>query len=900
MKSIILNLSMVSKQEIEKVGAKAANLGELIRNKFSVPEGFIVTTAAYSKFLENNELTRIIQDSLSNINFTDYKTIKECAKKIQDAFNSSQISSDVSNEIKKEYERLDSREVVVRSSATAEDLPSASFAGQYDTFLNLKSFEQVLENVKRCFASVWTSRAISYRHENSIPHDKVKIATIIQKMVDPKSAGILFTTNPISSEVSELLIESNFGLGETVVSGISNPDQFIVHRKGFSILNKRIGQKEVIYIPKSSENESGVEHIELTDQESQQSSLSDKEIVSLAKIGTQIEKIFNNDPQDIEWAIDKNNKIRILQSRPVTSLKSADSTDDSMWSRGYSDDYWNDNVTPLYFELLGDSLTNVVNKELNSIMGYQRIDDKLLKLHKAHAYFNLNVLRRKVENEIPSIMRNKDLMNYFPEGAGTYGKETMKNLPFHAIKRIVAELRIMLYDPNGSMSKTAEAYESWTEETFNPYCDDFDSRLEKLSGTDNISSLIGLAADLDKCMNAHYRLVRYGIPVHNIGMNLLVQYLLTRFLSEEECYQYYPILVSGLQHKLTETNDRVHQLAQAIHDSEELKTIVLEKKSDEIYNHLLSLKNPPIEKFLSLFHEFLKDHGDRGFTRETYYPRWKEPPMINVFDILKSLNTDQWQDLDQKKAKMLRKKEIVEKLVMAKIRSKRLGLIIWKIISIILKNSRKYIIFRENQRFNLDKWITRSRNVYLEIGKILAKQGVISDDTKVFFLKKNEIKKLGANIYNDQEILDISDEVEARYKEFLKYENILPAKFLIGSREFNDVLEFNYDSNKFIGIPASQGTITGPVHVIQDISMISTVRVGEILVVPRTDPGWTPVFSKIAGLITETGGILSHGAVVSREYSIPAVTNITNACKIFQSGQILTINGYNGSIIIKK
>ncbi|GAG59111.1 unnamed protein product, partial [marine sediment metagenome] len=346
--------------------------------------------------------------------------------------------------------------------------------------------------------------------------------------------------------------------------------------------------------------------------------------------------------------------------------------------------------------------------------------------------------------------------------------------------------------------------------------------------------------------------------------------------------------------------ERIHQLAQIVNDSQELKSIILETESEKIYNHLLSIKNSTIENFLSKFHEFLNEHGDRGFTREAYYPRWKEPPMTNVFNILKSLNSDQWQELDQKKARNLRKKKLVEKLVESKIKSKRFGLIIWKIISIILKNSRKYIVFRENQRFNLDRWITRSRNVYLEIGKILAKQKIISDETKIFFLKKREIKKLANNGYNDKEILDLSEEVERRFEEFLKYENILPPKFLLGSREFNDVLHFDYDSDVFVGIPASQGSITGPVHVIQDISMISTVRAEDILVVPRTDPGWTPVFSKIAGLITETGGILSHGAVVSREYGIPAVTNITNACKLFQTGQIVTINGYNGTIIIKK
>ena len=270
--------------------------------------------------------------------------------------------------------------------------------------------------------------------------------------------------------------------------------------------------------------------------------------------------------------------------------------------------------------------------------------------------------------------------------------------------------------------------------------------------------------------------------------------------------------------------------------------------------------------------------------------------MSNVFDILKSLVIDQDQELEKFKSKNLKKRELVEKIVETRIRTRRFGLLIWKFFSIILKNSRKYIIFREDQRFNLDKWITRNRKLFLGIGKILVKEGILSDEKLVFFLYKNEIRKLAHNEYNQTEIQEISEKIKKRYDNFIKYENKTPPKFLFGSREFNDTIEHNKASKIFHGLPASQGIITAPIRVVQDIDLISTVRAGEILVVPRTDPGWTPVFSKIGGLITETGGILSHGAVVSREYGIPAVTNITNACKIFETGQIIEINGFAGIV----
>ncbi len=900
--SFTINLTEITNKD-KGVGSKAANLGKLIKNKFSIPNGFVVKTSAYDFFLKNNNLIDLIQKSLKSIDYSNLESVKNSANIISDSFEKSSFPKELIDEIKLKYQPFSSYGVAVRSSATAEDMPKASFAGQYDTYLNIKNLDLILYYIKRCYASLWTNRAIIYRHKSKISHSKVKIAVIIQQMVLSKSAGVLFTINPTTSNNTEILIESNFGLGESIVSGKCSPDQFFIKKskKGsFKILNKRIGIKGVVAYPKSSEDNSGIEYRELSDEIKKQPSLSEDEIIRLVKIAIEIEKRFNGTPQDIEWAIDQDSKIKILQTRPVTTIKEEKKGSEILWSRGYSDDYWNDNVTPLYFGLLGDPITKVVNIELNSIMGYKRMDTQLLKLYKAHVYFNLNVIKRKIENEIPTFMRNEDILNYFPEGTGSHGKKTMKELPFHLIKRIVAELRIMFHDPNGSMSKTAEAYDNWDQEIFSPYCNEFDIKLQKFTKSGKLQDLLKLAEDLDRIMITHFRLIRYGIPVHNIGMNLLLQYLLTRFLGKEERSQFYPILVSGLEHKLTETNDQIYLLASQINRSPELKSIFINQESVNIYNTVKSETNPFIKDFLIKFESFLDKYGDRGFTREAFYPRWRDFPMTNLMDILKSLVMDQWQDLEVRKTKNSRKRERIEKIVEARIRTQKFGLLKWKFFKAILKNSRKYIKFRENQRFNLDKWITRNRNVYLEIGKVLSQKGVISDENKIFFLYKQEVKNVVLNKYNQQEIQMMSSEVKKRYEEFKRYENKVPPKFLLGSLEFNDILKYGKESKLFHGLAASQGFITAPICVVQNIDHISTVRAGEILVVARTDPGWTPVFSKIGGLITETGGILSHGAVVSRECGIPAVTNITNACEIFKTGQIVELNGYNGTVVLQK
>ncbi len=901
-----VNLSDVSTDDVKEIGNKAANLSFLMTKDFFVPEGYVIKTSAYMLFLMRNKLDNIIQDSLNKIRDNDYSSIEAAAKSIKNAFESSQLPTELTNEISAKYPHYDSYYVAVRSSATAEDLLEASFAGQYDTYLNLKGFKQIFHHIKQCYASLWTDRAISYRIKNMIPHNNVKIATIVQKMISAKSAGVLFTANPITSDISEILIESNFGLGESLMSGQINPDQYIVQKilkkgkKGFRVIDKRIGKKEFAIFSKETNGDTGIEQKLLSEQKSMESSLSDKFIIKLARIGSKIENIFGGKPQDIEWAIDQDDRIYLLQSRPITSMSPQKNREKKMWSRGYSDDYWNDPVSPLFFDLLGENLTKIVNIELNSILGYENIDNKLLKLYNGHVYFNLNVLKHKVENEIPKMLRNEDLLNYFPDGYGYYGKETIKNLPFHIKNRVIAEIRVMLHDPDGSITKTAVKYDEWTNMIFNPFCINFDLKFKKIEDTSNGLALFSLAEDLNRAMVPHFSLVRYGIPVHNIGMNLLTQYLLARFLGKKESLLYYPVLISGLKHKTTETNEEIHSLAALIQDNSNLKSIILDNKSENIYDLLLKHeKNSQIHNFLIEFDNFLKKFGDRGFTREPYYPRWSNKPMIHVFNVLKSLTTETTHEKISKNFSSCEIQEKTEKIVEYKIRSQRFGFIKWKILSVILKVSRLYIIFRENQRFILDRWITRNRTVFLEIGKILTNEGILKDSNDVFFLKKREIEDLLHQRFNESEMSKLQIEISNRKRDFLKYEHDLPPKFLLDSLEFNDVLKYSKDSLIFQGIPASHGIFTGKIHIIRTISQISTVKANEILVVPRTDPGWTPVFSKIGGLITETGGILSHGAVVSREYGIPAVTNVPNACKLFINGQIVNINGYNGIITIK-
>ncbi|TFG14186.1 hypothetical protein EU537_04500 [Candidatus Thorarchaeota archaeon] len=884
----IRKIAEIKEPETQRYGSKACNLARLAKMGLNVPSAFVVDTETFDYIVETNGWRDFINEALSDCDLSDPSQLNDVSTKIRRQMLKGQLPSDLIVSITSTVEAMDADVLVVRSSATAEDLPDASFAGQYDTFLNITTQDEVIQKIVACYASLWTPRAITYRKELEIPHDKIKLAVIVQNQVDAKSAGVLFTRDPVSPFHDYAVIESTAGLGESVVSGDVTPDRFYISREmqgsrtDFTIIRTELNGHEQSSARSSPRNGEYVS-----------ASINKNQAKKIAAIGERIEQEFGL-YQDVEWAIDKKGSIHILQTRPITTLAIAE--DDAYWTRGYADDYWNDNVTPLFFDLLGDQLTYIVNNELNAIMGYEQMSSELLRFHKAHAYFNLDVLKRKVINEIPPFLRSEDVLNYFPEGTGIYGKETMKNLPFNLKSRLMAEIRVMLFDGQGSMTKTADVYQEWNDEVFVPYCKYFDKELQSLRMNGSDKDLMNLADELDKLMMDHFRLVRYGIPVHNIGMNLMSSYLLRRFLGEDRASRVYPILISGLDHKTSETNEALYQLVEFAAKKPLVRRIILESKPDRVLNNLRQDESIESSQFIEEFDDFIDEYGVRGFTREPFYPRWKEDPGL-VFNVMKSLLRGQSEVRSRDRQQLRYEREKIEKEVRKSILNQRFGQVKWILFSTILGFARRYICFREDQRFNLDRWITRNRELFLELGSRFMQLGILETPSDIFFLRRKEIRNLIRDEPDSEAIKHVRSVMLERKEDFQENEDSTPPKFLVASSEYDDI-EVDIEDGVLRGIPASQGKATGTIRVLHSIHEISEVLEGEILVVPKTDPGWTPVFAKIGGLITETGGILSHGAVVSREYDIPAITNIRHACETFQTGQKVSIDGTKGHIHI--
>jgi len=310
----------VTREDIALVGGKGANLGEMTRAKIPVPPGFIVTAHAYFDFVDRAGISAQIRELLEPLDIHNSRQLQETAQKVQQIILDAHMPAELAREIEDAYVKMGRGLVAVRSSATAEDLPEASFAGQQATFLNVQGEKEVVKAVQGCWASLFGARAIFYREENGFDHFKVGIAVPVQRMVQSESAGVMFTVEPTTSDRSKIVVEAVLGLGETIVSGDVTPDHYVVSKDGLKIVDREIKRQEwKLVMDTGGKNKEANIKINLTPEEQAQQKITDEDILTLAEIGNRLEKHYQF-PQDVEWA-KENGEIFIVQTRPVTTIR---------------------------------------------------------------------------------------------------------------------------------------------------------------------------------------------------------------------------------------------------------------------------------------------------------------------------------------------------------------------------------------------------------------------------------------------------------------------------------------------------------------------------------------------------------------------------------------------------
>ena len=849
---------------IELVGGKGVNIAKMISSGFNVPPAFAVTVDAYEMFLDRNGLRDRISEILDKTDFDDDASLNASSEEIRGLFLNAEIGDDELVDLKKARGELIGEYFAVRSSAVAEDLADASFAGQQDTYLNVQRHE-VIRMILTCWASYWNARAMKYRHDASKDHLSSGMAVVVQKMVKSEISGVMFTSDPVSG-TERVIIEASWGLGESIVSGLVTPDSYLLTKPALEVEDFTVNVKEKGYYLVDGKDQL----IDLPKEKAEARCADDSILKMIGEQGLALEKHFGC-PQDVEWGVE-DGQVYILQSRNITTLPDSCEKDDILWSRGYGDEYWADATTPMFYTVMGRMLTDYVNHEGAHMMGYKDLESgPLTKLHKSRVYFSATVLER-IFAHYPKFIRSRELLEYFPakeqERIAAYGNDY-----YGTVK---SQICLLFRDRDGMIWKTDKVYRKWAE-GFLELCKEFDANdLTKISDAE----LADWYYRIQKGSTKHYQLIRYGMVSHSIMTNLLVKNWCAKWLKDDGTI-YAGLMSAPEDNKTVETNKGFSDMGKALRDD----PATLEKAESMPAKEFVQWLQTSDSPFKEAYNSFIKEFGHRSGTRELNALRWAEDPEYIMGVAIQMAKGDS--DLREEFDRSVERRKATEEEVRSK-----LGFFKRFLLFKVLGYARTYLTFRENQRFYLDHMMYRNRLIFLEEGRRLCEKGLIDEPDDIFFLEDTE----AIGILQGKEMPDIRNVIAPRKAEFMKYRDRLPPKFLLNGVDFDD--EPISHGATLVGAASSPGNYTGRIRVIMDVRDLGQVEKGEILVTSNTDPGWTVVFSKLGGLITETGGILCHGAVISREYRIPAVTAVKSATTILKTGDMVSINGSKGEVTI--
>lgn len=897
-------LSFLSAEvDLENAGGKGANLARLARSGFAVPPGFIISTSAYRDFVAANSLEKGIQAAVEGINSTRTLDLDSSSEKIHSAFVQGSLPEKVREEILLAYKQMGSPAVAVRSSATAEDLPGLSFAGQQDTYLNINSEEMLLEKVVECWASLWTARAIGYRIKQNVPQENIALAVVVQTMVQSEVSGVLFTANPLTGVRDQLVIDATFGLGEALVSGWVEPDHYVVDKSVKQILSREPGAKAISV---RSLPEGGVEKV--AEQAGKVQALSDAQILELADLGDKVEKEFAG-PQDIEWAT-CGGQVYLLQSRPITSLFPL--------PENLPAEPLKTLVSFAAVQGMVDPLTPIGSYTLKSIFaagsrafGIRTNPEAQTILYSAGERLWINftpILRNELGRRLlPAIFdlveptvkqaveQVKEDPRLMPEHKGVSWKARRQLMTFFIpvagkvfLNILAPERRRKMIVENGERILRKLDLEARSIQG------DRYQRLEKLSGV--IESMA------DKYLIRAFPLFVSGVASGMVSWNALN--MLTgkkNIYSDSTSGNHWNDLVievtRGMPFNPTTEMDLVlWQMTQAIRKDAASMESVKGHTAEELAGDFLQGKLPKV--VTDEMKRFLDLYGGRGLCEiDLGRTRWAEDP-THVFEMLISfLNIQNAEEAPD--AVFARGGRVAEEAIAklsARAKSAPKGWIKGRLIRFFAGRTRQLMGLRENPKFFAVRMMWVQHRELKKIGQEFVEAGELNAADDFFYLTLPELRSLAGR--EDKEWRRLIAERRQMFERELNRKQ-LPRMILSDGRAFYEgMINTNSDSEKTVmGSPVSPGLVEGRVRVVRDPARAG-LQPGEILVCPGTDPSWTPLFLIAGGLVMEVGGMMTHGAVVAREYGIPAVVGVHQATFRLETGTRIRLNGSTGEITL--
>jgi pyruvate,water dikinase len=881
--SLLVDFSDIDSTMINAVGGKALNLGIMSSAGLPVPGGFCVTTDAYRSVVADQ-----LDDLMGKLgDATDRGEATAAAGKARGRVLSVELPPQLRIAIADHYQALgDNEPVAVRSSATAEDLAYASFAGQQDTYLNVVGSAALLDAVRRCWASLWTDRAVSYRNANAIDHRSVALAVVVQRMIDATAAGVMFTANPITGTRHETVIDASPGLGEAVVSGAVNPDHFVVNAVDQSIVTRRLGDKRIMI---TSLPGGGTELRELTGGSSE-ACLNDEQVLQLVDLGQQVQRQYGA-PQDTEWALDSAGTFWLTQARPITTLYPQARTHGPglrvlmclSLAQGLTRP-----ITPMGIaavRLIGTSVATEVRippdeplagpaamhapgqrlyldltSALRNRLGRRAIIGAFTVMEARAA----TVLKRLAERPEFSLIQTRDhtMLRHIA------GALLRNKVPFRMIAGLI--------NPDLAYRGIATTERRLRRALTLPANATASQRLDFVE--QRLGSLFLL-------MPRTFAYAVGGLLMLRVSRQLLGDAAEPGELQE---------VLRGLPHNVTTEMDlELWGLTEKIRNDQPSHGAFTESSVPDLLQRYRERKLPPVAQ--RGLQSFLRRYGHRAVAEiDLGIPRWSDDPshLLGVISNYLRLNTDDLDPVAQFHAGQARAESMITTLTerMAERSQVRARMVGWA-----LRRVRQLVGLRESPKFLLIVALATMREHLKVIGRQLAANKLIDQVDDVFFLDLGEVRR-GLSGENVQPLVVVRREA---YEQELKRRHI-PRLLLSDGTEPEAIAGAAAGvDGALVGSPASTGTVTGPARVVLD-PVGAHLEPGEILVAPSTDPGWTPLFLTAGGLVMEMGGSNSHGAVVAREYGIPAVVGVPDATHKIETGQLITVDGAAGLVSLPR
>jgi pyruvate,water dikinase len=863
MGSYVLGLREIDQTQVAVVGGKGAHLGELSRIEgIRVPAGFCVTTDAFRRIMEEAPSIEDRLDRLSGLNPVDREAIRTHSAEIRRALEGIVVPDDLAAAITRWLARLGEHAAyAVRSSATAEDLPAASFAGQQDTYLNIVGPAAILQHATRCWASLFTERAVTYRLRNGFDHRKVHMAVVVQQMVFPQAAGVLFTADPVTSNRKVATVEASFGLGEALVSGLVNADVYKVRDGEVVAKAVAIKQRAIHASPAGGTQEQAIEPAQ-----QEQPALTDAQVARLVQLGRRIEAHFGC-PQDIEWCL-VDDGFQVVQSRPITTLFPIPETDDRENHVYVSVGHQQMMTDPM--KPLGLSFWQLTTPRRMAEAGGRLFVDVTQRLASPASRAGLlEVLGRSdplIGDALRTILERDGFIRSLPDEAPAWVPPGGgAPVPIETDPAIVAELI-------GRSEASITALK------------------RDIQGKSGSALLDFILADIQELKRILFDPRNLQVIMAGMEATWWLNEQLQAWLGEKNAAD---TLTQSVPHNVTsEMGLALLDVADVIRPHSEVVAFLHDVGDEGFPDELAKLAGgrearDAIEAWLDKYG--MRCVGEIDITR----PRWSDRPTTLVPLILANIKNFEpgagERRFEQGRQEARRKEqELLERL-----RALPDGERKAEETKRMIDRVRTFAGYREHPKYGMVSRYFVYKQALLEEAERLVQAHVLREKEDIFYLTFQELHDVvRANQVDDQLIGQRKDA-------FRSYQALTPPRVLTSDGEAiaGAYRRDDVPGGALVGLPVSAGIIEGRARVIHDMTE-ADLEPGDILVTVHTDPSWSPLFVAVSGLVTEVGGLMTHGAVIAREYGLPAVVGVEHATQLIHDGQRIRVNGTDGYIEI--